>query len=208
VIALEQVAVTLRGQRILENVSLTVAPGQILCLFGPSGCGKTTVLQVVAGLVHPDSGQVSVRGERLGYAFQDDRLAPWLSVRENLLLGLSGHLPDDEAAARTHSWLERLGLGEAASKRPGSLSGGMRRRVNLARALALQPDLLLLDEPFAFLDSAMIETVQKLVLDLRDRHGTTVLIVSHVREHVAGLGAEIVPVSGPPVCLDYPALGE
>ena len=207
-IALEQVAVTLGGQRILENVSLTVAPGQILCLFGPSGCGKTTVLQVVAGLVHPDSGQVSVQGERLGYAFQDDRLAPWLSVRDNLLLGLSGHLADNEAAARTDTWLARLGLGEAAGKRPGSLSGGMRRRANLARALALQPDLLLLDEPFAFLDSAMIEAVQKLVLDLRDRCGTTVLIVSHVREHVAGLGAEIVPVSGPPVCLTYPALGE
>ena len=130
---------------------------------------------------------------------------PWLSVRDNLLLALSGQLDEDEAAARTHRWLGLLGLADAGAKRPGSLSGGMRRRVNLARALALQPDLLLLDEPFAFLDGEMIGTVQRLLLELHATCGTTMLIVSHVRENVARLGAEILPVSGPPVRLSYPS---
>jgi len=202
VIVLERVSATLGGRRILDEVSLTAEPGRIVCLFGPSGCGKTTVLNVAAGLVRPDSGRVSVTGDRLGYGFQDDRLVPWLSVRENLQLGLAGHCTPDEARRRTDLWLERLGLADAAAKRPGALSGGMRRRVNLARALAVDPDVLLLDEPFAFLDGAMIETVQRYIAELRDR--TTILIVSHVREHVEKLGAEIVPVTGPPIRVAYP----
>ncbi len=203
-IRLDQVGATLGGRRILDGVSLTVQPGQLVCLFGPSGCGKTTVLNVAAGLVRPDAGQVEVRAERLGYAFQDDRLAPWLNVRDNLLLALSGHWSPAEAAARTDRWLARLGLADAAAKRPGALSGGMRRRANLARALAVEPDVLLLDEPFAFLDDAMVETVQDLIRELSAR--ATVLLVSHVREHVARLGATIVPVAGPPVRLTFPSV--
>lgn len=201
-IVLERVSATLGGRRILDEVSLTVEPGQIVCLFGPSGCGKTTVLNVAAGLVRPDAGRVSVTCERLAYAFQDDRLVPWLSVRENLQLGLAGHFAPEEAAERADLWLERLGLADAAAKRPGALSGGMRRRLNLARALAVDPDVLLLDEPFAFLDGAMIEVAQGYVAELRKR--ATILIVSHVREHVANLGAEIVTVAGPPIRVAYP----
>jgi NitT/TauT family transport system ATP-binding protein len=206
-IRLEGVSVALDGQSILESVDLDVAPGRIVCLFGPSGCGKTTVLRVVAGLVRPTHGTVAVRSRRLAYAFQDDRLAPWLSARDNLLFGLAGHFSETEATSRADTWLARLDLAEAADKRPGALSGGMRRRLNLARALALDPDLLLLDEPFAFLDSTMVGNVQRLLLDLHEQQGTTFLVVSHVREHVAALGAEIVPVSGPPVHLAYPVSG-
>jgi NitT/TauT family transport system ATP-binding protein len=204
-IALDHVGVVLGGQRILQDVSLRVPVGAAVCLFGPSGCGKTTVLQVVSGLVRPDTGSVRVGASRLAYAFQDDRLAPWLTVEENLVLALSGHMDESTARDRAARWLGRLGLAEATGKRPGSLSGGMRRRTNLARALALQPDLLLLDEPFAFLDSAMVGVVKDILLELRETHGTTMLIVSHVREHASGLGAEIVPVSGPPVSLVYPS---
>jgi len=202
VIVLDQIAAVLGGRRILDGVSLTVQPGRIVCLFGPSGCGKTTVLNVAAGLVHPDGGRVEVQAERLGYGFQDDRLVPWLDVRANLRLGLAGHYEPEEAAERADLWLERLGLADAVSKRPGELSGGMRRRANLARALAVEPDVLLLDEPFAFLDGAMVEVVQRYVADLRER--ATILIVSHVREHAEKLGAEIVPVTGPPLRVAYP----
>jgi NitT/TauT family transport system ATP-binding protein len=188
-IRLEHVTVSLDGHPILRDVNLAVTPGQLVCLFGPSGCGKTTVLRTVAGLVRPDSGTVSTRAKRLAYAFQEDRLAPWLTVRENLLFGLSGHFCEEEAGARADTWLERLQISEAAGKRPGALSGGMRRRVNLARALALSPDLLLLDEPFAFLDGSMVGQVQRLLLGLHEQLNTTFLIVSHVREHVAALGA-------------------
>lgn len=201
-IVLDRVAATLGGRRILDGVSLTVQPGRIVCLFGPSGCGKTTVLNVAAGLVHPDGGRVEVQAARMGYGFQDDRLVPWLDVRENLCLGLAGHYEPEDAEERADLWLERLGLADAVSKRPGELSGGMRRRANLARALAVEPDVLLLDEPFAFLDGAMIEVVQRYVAELRER--ATILIVSHVREHVEKLGAEIVPVTGPPLRVAYP----
>jgi NitT/TauT family transport system ATP-binding protein len=170
----------------------------LVCLVGPSGCGKSTILNAIAGLV-PYTGDVRVSSRRIGFAFQDDRLIPWRTVRQNMLFALNDCLGADRAMEAADGWLERLGLTAAADAFPAALSGGMRRRVNLARALAVQPDILLLDEPFAFLDVAMVERVQAAVLEVGRDSGATTLIVSHVLEHVRGLSADVYRVCGSPI---------
>ena len=204
-IELCDVAVSYAGLPVLASVSLEVPVGGMVCLLGESGCGKTTVLNVVAGLVQPNRGTVRVGTRRLGYVFQEDRLIPWRSVRENVVLALSMEMADPrEAGRRADEWLRRLGLSEAVDRRPDELSGGMRRRVNLARAFAAEPDLLLLDEPFAFLDDGMVGVVRDEILRLRQERPVALLAVSHVRAHIEPLSPEIVEISGTPVTIKYP----
>ena len=175
------------GRLVLPPTDLCLAPGSLTVLIGESGCGKSTLLRLLAGLLPPDGGDVQLDGrpctgpgpERL-LIFQEDTLFPWLSVAENVAFGLrAGGLPAAERRERVGSLLEAVGLAEKAEALPSALSGGMRQRTALARALALRPRLLLLDEPFAALDALTRGRMQRLLLDLRARTGQTMLLVSH-----------------------------
>ena len=187
-IKLADIVKTFHGSQVLAGVNLHVAGGEIVCITGPSGCGKTTLLEIIAGSLNPDHGARAVATERIGYAFQDDCLVPWLTVEENLLLGVSGW---PETSVR--EGLEIMGLAEQRMRKPAELSGGMKRRLNVARALAIKPELLLLDEPFAFQDSATIELLQKKILTANRENGTTVILVSHDTQNAAPLGGRLVP---------------
>lgn len=173
---------------VLEDVSLTVPGGAVVCLMAPSGRGKTTLLRCIAGLEMPDSGTVTGVPERLGFVFQEDRLCPQLDAVENvrLVTGRAMSRPDIE----TH--LRELGLADCLDQRAAGLSGGQRRRVSVARAVCYVPELLLLDEPFKGLDGAARDRTAQYLL--RHRNGAAVLCVTHDRADAAALGAEIVEI--------------
>lgn len=171
---------------VLEDVSLTVPDGAVVCLMAPSGRGKTTLLRCIAGLEMPDSGTVTGVPERLGFVFQEDRLCPQLDAVENvrLVTGRAMSRPDIE------EHLRELELADCLDQRAAELSGGQRRRVSIARAVCYVPELLLLDEPFKGLDGAARDRTAQYLL--RHRNGAAVLCVTHDRADTAALGAEIV----------------
>lgn len=173
---------------VLEDVSLTVPDGAVVCLMAPSGRGKTTLLRCIAGLEMPDSGTVTGVPERLGFVFQEDRLCPQLDAVENvrLVTGRAMSQPDIEAHLR------ELGLADCLDQRAAELSGGQRRRVSIARAVCYGPELLLLDEPFKGLDGAARDRTARYLL--RHRNGAAVLCVTHDRADAAALGAEIAEI--------------
>ena len=181
-IELRNVSLTFGEQTVLEDQNLIVSPGSQAAFMGPSGCGKTSLLRLVAGLLSPTGGMVSVHTDRISYLFQEPRLLPWLTAEENVNAVLSDNatsLPD------ARSWLDAVGLGSAATKYPRELSGGMQQRVSLARALAYDGDVLLLDEPLKGLDA---ETKSEM-LDLIRTYtaGKTVLLATHDREEAEAL---------------------
>lgn len=192
--------------RVLENVSLSVRDGQLVAVLGPSGCGKSTLLRLLAGLIVPEAGAVSVAGmdpavlsrrHRIGIAFQDHALMPWLSTRANIALPfhLAGQRRDD---ARVDRLLRLVGLDGFAAARPAQLSGGMRQRASIARALVLQPDLLLLDEPMGSLDAV---TRRRLTLELEHiwlADGVTTVLVTHSVEEAVFLADRVVVLSARP----------
>lgn len=182
------------GTAVLSDFSLTLPDTGALCLSGPSGCGKTTLLRLLAGLEIPQSGRiVGLEGRRVAFVFQEDRLLPWATARENVSIVLGGK----EAGACADEWLRLVGLSGAEDRRPGELSGGMRRRVALARALAYPADLLLLDEPFTGLDKALWRSIAEMMA--RDNGRRLILLVSHNPEEARRLGAASLPLSGPPL---------
>ena len=175
------------GKHVLENVSLTVTPGAVICLMAPSGRGKTTLLRCIAGLEKPESGEIMGRPEWVGYVFQEDRLCDGFSAVENVRLVTGKAIIEDEI--RRH--LEELGLADSLDRPVRELSGGMRRRVAIARAVYFGGELLLLDEPFKGLDDAARRQTADYIL--RHRNGAAILCVTHDREDAAALGgAEIV----------------
>ncbi|MEZ5977259.1 MAG: LPS export ABC transporter ATP-binding protein [Planctomycetota bacterium] len=185
-----------RGRRVVDGVSFTVRPGEIVGLLGPNGAGKTTSFRMVVGLVRPDGGQVFLRGKEcarmpmfrrarlgMGYLPQEPSIFRRLGVRDNLMAVLETlDLSRAERNRRADELLEELDLARLAKSTAETLSGGERRRLEISRALALDPSLLLLDEPFAGVDPIAVEEIQGLVLRLRER-GIGVLITDHnVRE--------------------------
>ena len=175
---------TFGDQVVIDDLTLDVASGEFLAILGPSGCGKSTLLRVIARLNVPDDGTLEVTPAddefRTGFVFQDAHLLPWLTVRENaaLPLELMGVSPA-ERLARAAGVLADVGLGDAESRYPAQLSGGMRMRVSLARALITQPRLLLLDEPFAALDEITRFRLDVRLRDLWIERGMTVVFVTH-----------------------------
>jgi NitT/TauT family transport system ATP-binding protein len=168
----------------LAGITLNVSPGEFVAILGPSGCGKSTLLRIVAGLDHPTSGSIG-RGENfdtrsIAYVFQDAHLLPWRNVLRNVALPLElrgvGKTDRLEAAAQA---LEQVGLSDALRRYPSQLSGGMKMRVSLARALVVHPKLLLLDEPFAALDEITRQKLDQQLRDLWLAHRMTVLFVTH-----------------------------
>ncbi|MGZ5179157.1 MAG: ABC transporter ATP-binding protein [Ramlibacter sp.] len=171
---------------VVDGVELALAPGEVHCLVGRSGCGKTTLLKLAAGLLAPTAGQVRLHGHaplggrEVGFVFQAPTLLDWLRVRDNVLLPVSlQRRPTPQDGAAAEALLAQLGLAALADRYPRQLSGGQQSRVALARALLLQPPLLLLDEPFAALDAITREELQHDLLRLARARGATVLFVTH-----------------------------
>jgi NitT/TauT family transport system ATP-binding protein len=174
------------GTRALENVSFNVGAGEFVSILGPSGCGKSTLLKLIAGLEIPSAGKVEVSaGEHnrftgLAYVFQDAHLLPWRSVLDNVILPLElRRMSRGEAANAARGTLAEVGLSEHVNRYPGQLSGGMKMRVSLARALITRPRLLLLDEPFGALDETLRTHLNLLLRELWAAHRMTVIFVTH-----------------------------
>lgn len=164
---------------VLADFNLHVRPGELVFLSGPSGSGKTSILEIAAGLLRADVGTRTVSSSHIGYAFQDDCLVPWLSVAENILLVLKPAFSPGVCREKLVSLLADFSLEDVQNKKPGQLSGGMKRRLNIARAFSLEPALLLLDEPFAFQDEAGIERITASILKANSSCGASVIIASH-----------------------------
>jgi sulfonate transport system ATP-binding protein len=186
---------------VLRDLRLTVPPGEVTGLIGPSGCGKTTALRILAGLDLDFTGRIEPSPDRLsfGMVFQEPRLLPWRTVETNVRLAL----PADERARPLDALLAGLGLSQWRDRYPRELSGGMARRVALARALAVRPDLLVLDEPFVSLDERAAADLRSLVFGEAERRRTTVLMVTHnLREALQYADRLVLLTSRPARVLD------
>lgn len=189
------------GAVVVGPFSLELHGGQRVAITGPSGCGKTTLLRMAAGLVRPASGTVALAPQahnHIGYVFQEPRLLPWRTVAQNVALPLiaagGGGVARDEATKRAHQWLELVGLADSADAWPLALSGGMAQRVNFARAMAMRPRVLLLDEPFSSLAAEAREHMLALVAE----HTTNaaILLVTHHPEEIADFVTGTLNISG------------
>ena len=196
---LDAITLSYTGAPVIENLSLTVEPGEILVLTGPSGCGKSTVLRALTGLLRPDGGRVLADGEPVtttsrdrGMVFQDSALLPWRTVRSNseLALQLRGE-PKANRRERADRWITEVGLSGFADYLPKNLSGGMRQRVQLARGLAGAPRAVMMDEPFAALDTQTRAAMQRLLIDTWKAHPTTIVFVTHDVDEALTLGDRV-----------------
>ena len=194
---------------VIDSVSFAVEAGEFLCLLGPNGCGKTTLLRIIGGLEPASRGRVTLDGRpvvfaqrherRVGVVFQEDRLLPWLTLRDNVALVLTplGRSPA-ERLATAERYLKLVGLGGFEDYYPGRVSGGMRQRAAIARALAIEPDLLLMDEPFGALDAQNRRIMQNEVRRIWRQTGRTIVFVTHAIEEAVAIGTTLVMLSARP----------
>jgi NitT/TauT family transport system ATP-binding protein len=188
------------SEQVLAGVDVTAEPGQFVAVVGPSGCGKTTLLRLVAGMLDPRAGSIDLDGRsisqsrrQVGVVFQNDRLLPWRRVLANVAIVLRARgLSRTEALERAHEQLRVVGLQGAGNLYPHQLSGGMRQRVNLARAFAVEPKLVLLDEPFAALDAQTRELMQAELLSIWQRTSSTVIMVTHQLDEAVFLADKVL----------------
>ncbi len=193
---------------VLEDVNLQVKEGEFICIIGHSGCGKSTLLNMVAGFNQPTTGVVSVQGQLITepgpermVVFQNYSLLPWLTAKENIHLGVESVYPDKSTAEQLEivkENLELVGLSEAANKKPAQLSGGMKQRVSIARALATRPQILILDEPFGALDPITREELQEELLNIWQDHRITVLMITHDIDEALFLADRLVMMTNGP----------
>lgn len=189
------------AEPVLEDLDLSVGAGQFVSLIGPSGSGKSSVLRAITGLQAPQGGaiELGVEPEHVAFLFQDDALLPWRTARDNVALGLRIRgVGKDVARARAETWLDRMGLAGFGERYPRELSGGQRKRVALAQVLALQPRLLLMDEPFASLDAIVRNRLTEDLLGWVERERLTVLLVTHDLEEAISLSDVVCLLSGGP----------
>ncbi len=196
------------GQRhtAVREVTLRVAPGEFVSVVGPTGCGKSTLLNVGAGLLAPSSGHVEVFGERLdginrraGYMFQTDALMPWRSTIDNVIAGLQFRgVSDAQARERGEAWLARVGLRGFGDRYPHQLSGGMRKRAALAQTLILDPDIILMDEPFSALDIQTRQLMENEVLELWAAQRKAVLFITHDLDEAIAMSDRVVVLAAGP----------
>jgi ABC-type Fe3+/spermidine/putrescine transport system ATPase subunit len=193
-------------ERALEGVSFGVAHGELVAILGPSGCGKTTILQAIAGHVSPTAGCVRLRGKdvtatppearRVGLVFQRSTLYPHMAIDENIRYGLTARgIGGDEQDEIVAEYLELVDIVDQRGARPSELSGGQERRAELARALAPQPDILLLDEPLSALDRALRDRLREEIARIQRETGVTTLFVTHDQEEAMALADRIVVVN-------------
>lgn len=204
------VSVAFQGKVVLDRIGLSIPDGAFLCLLGQSGCGKSTLLRVLAGLLKATSGDVTVDGKRVdgpepacSVVFQDYSLFPWMTTGKNLMLALAASFPQKSKAEirnLAESYLEMVGLGSIFNQYPAALSGGMRQRAAIARAIATPSKVLLMDEPFGALDPVNRAMLQDLVRELhRDSRGArTVVFVTHDVDEALYLGTEIAVLGSSP----------
>ena len=198
---IQNIVKTFGGRRVVDDVSLTVMPGQVTCLLGPSGCGKSTTLRIIAGVEAQDTGTIRVDGEvicdgsfrlppesrHIGLMFQDFALFPHLTVGQNVGFGIKG----PEAPQRVTQLLEKVGMARHVDDYPHQLSGGEQQRVALARALAPRPRIMLMDEPFSGLDDRLRDDIRDETLDVLKSEGTAVLLVTHEPAEAMRMADEI-----------------
>ena len=196
------------GQRYtaVQEVSLSVAAGEFVSVVGPTGCGKSTLLNVGAGLLQPSTGAVRVFGQplqgintRAGYMFQAESLMPWRTALGNVMAGLEFRgVPLADARAQAEDWLRRVGLGGFGDRYPHQLSGGMRKRTSLAQTLALDPDIILMDEPFSALDIQTRQLMENEVLALWASKRKAVLFITHDLDEAIAMSDRVVVLSAGP----------
>jgi len=210
---LDRITVTFRareegghGYTAVADTTVQVRAGEFVSVVGPTGCGKSTLLNIGAGLLEASSGQVRVFGEplqginrRAGYMFQSDALMPWRNCIENVMVGLQYRgLADAEARRQAQAWLERVGLGEFGDRYPHQLSGGMRKRTALAQTLALDPDIILMDEPFSALDVQTRQLMENEVLALWAARKKAVLFITHDLDEAIAMSDRVIVLSAGP----------
>jgi NitT/TauT family transport system ATP-binding protein len=206
-----------RPTPVLENVSLDIPEHEFVCIVGPSGSGKSTLLRIMMGLTPPSSGEVLYRGRRVtdvnlhaAMVFQSFALLPWLTVQANVELGLlARELSEEDARKRAAFYLDRVGLDGYEEAYPTELSGGMKQRAGLARALAVEPELLFMDEPFAGLDALTSANLREEVLTLWSDHAlpvNTVVMVTHIIEEAVLMADRVIVLSSRPgrIAADLP----
>jgi len=190
----------------VSNTTLRINAGEFVSVVGPTGCGKSTLLNIGAGLLAASSGEVKVFGEplaginaRAGYMFQAEALMPWRSALANVMMGLQYRgIPDSEARRQAQGWLERVGLAEFGDRYPHQLSGGMRKRTALAQVLALDPDIILMDEPFSALDIQTRQLMENEVLALWAAKKKAVLFITHDLDEAIAMSDRVVVLSAGP----------
>ena len=191
----------------VSDVTLSVGAGEFVSVVGPTGCGKSTLLNVAAGLLEPSSGTVQVFGQpltglnsRAGYMFQTESLMPWRTALGNVMAGLEfrGQLSIQDAQAQAEAWLRRVGLGGFGSRYPHQLSGGMRKRTSLAQTLALDPDIILMDEPVSALDIQTRQLMENELLELWAAKRKAVLFITHDLDEAIALSDRVVVLSAGP----------
>lgn len=196
------------GPKVLNDISLSIRKGEFVSIVGPSGCGKSTLLSLLAGLRQPSDGTILIDGKKIlgagldrGVVFQHYSLFPWMSARKNLMFALKQTTPKrsgKQLEAIADSWLERVGLTQFAGKYPSELSGGMQQRVAIARAFALDPAILLMDEPFSAVDTKNRVALQEMLLRLWDNEGRerkTVIFITHDIDEAILLADRVVVMS-------------
>jgi NitT/TauT family transport system ATP-binding protein len=194
------------GVEALKDITLALPRGELSTFLGPSGCGKTTLLKIIAGLISPSDGEVWVKGNRVSgpgperaFVFQDFALLPWASVLRNVAFGLELRgVPKDEREEIARKYIVEVGLSSFEDRYPHQLSGGMKQRVGLARALAINADIVLMDEPFSSVDEQTRRKFQEELLDLLKINQKTVIFVTHSIEEAAYLSDQIVLLSQRP----------
>jgi nitrate ABC transporter ATP-binding subunit len=193
---------------VLDGVNLTVNEGEFICVIGHSGCGKSTLLNMVSGFNEPTTGQVRINGQQIEkpgpdrmVVFQNYCLLPWKTVFENVYIAVNAVSPEKskaEKSAIVHDHLKMVGLEEAATKKPGQISGGMKQRVAIARALSIYPQVLILDEPFGALDAITKEELQEELLQIWTDHRVTVMMITHDIDEALFLADKIVMMTNGP----------
>ncbi|MES2362557.1 MAG: ABC transporter ATP-binding protein [Pseudomonadota bacterium] len=195
-----------QGYTAVGNTTLRIRAGEFVSVVGPTGCGKSTLLNIGAGLLAPSLGSVKVFGQplegintRAGYMFQSEALMPWRSAIDNVMVGLQYRgVPDPEARRQAQAWLERVGLGGFGDRYPHELSGGMRKRTALAQVLALDPDIILMDEPFSALDIQTRQLMENEVLELWAAKKKAVLFITHDLDEAIAMSDRVVVLSAGP----------
>ncbi|HYI11143.1 MAG TPA: ABC transporter ATP-binding protein [Thermoanaerobaculia bacterium] len=203
-VAFRNISMTFGNVKVLEDINLDVREGELICLLGPSGCGKSTLLNIVGGFIAPAEGEVTIDGERVTgpdprriFVFQERGVFPWLTVEQNIGFGLFRQT-DKEKAERIAYYIQLVGLLGFEKSYPRELSGGMKQRLEVARALAVNPDVLYLDEPFGALDSITRLQMRRELLRIWEAEKKTILFVTHDIEESVQLADRVVVLSARP----------
>jgi NitT/TauT family transport system ATP-binding protein len=208
IIKFENVRVSFAGELVYDDLSMSVREGEFICILGPSGCGKSTSLRLMGDLLSTSGGRITVAGQQpadawreLAYVFQSPRLAPWRDALNNVVLAMElrfGNMPKTAMRERASELLELVGLAADAHKYPSMLSGGERQRVSIARALAVEPRIVLMDEPFSALDLNTRRRLRLEMVDIWQKTGKTIVFVTHDIEEALTLADRVILLSNKP----------